>query len=225
MPGKTTKYSAFISYASRYAPWVERFHHDLERSLHSLGAKDRVFFDRKELVSGQSWVDQLERGIEQADHLILVLTPEALASEWVSKERSSFMVRNRAQRLGDQDSDLEKVAWFGEGSGGQTHEVGQKDSNKWDLYDMHGNVWEWAVSPWTSDYPEQASSGSRTVDPVAIPADLAQPDPRDRGVFRGGSYWVTPQDVRSAFRFHGVPGSRNQYLGFRVLLPSAPSEN
>ena len=99
MPGEITKYTAFISYASRYAPWVARFHHDLERSLQSLGEKDRVFFDRKELVSGQSWVDQLERGIEQADHLILVLTPEALASEWVSKERSSFMARNRAQRL------------------------------------------------------------------------------------------------------------------------------
>lgn len=65
----------------------------------ALGAHDRVFFDRKELVSGQSLVDRLERGIAQADQLILILTPEALASEWVGKERSSFMALNRAQRL------------------------------------------------------------------------------------------------------------------------------
>ena len=99
MSGRTSQLTAFISYANRYAPWVEHFHRDLERSLTALGAHDRVFFDRKELVSGQSWVDQLERGIAQADQLILILTPEALASEWVGKERSSFMALNRAQRL------------------------------------------------------------------------------------------------------------------------------
>ena len=99
MSEEKKKYVAFISYASRYAPWVERLHHDLERSLKALGANDRVFFDRKDLVSGPSWVDQLERGIEQTHHLILVLTPEALASEWVGKERSSFLALSRARRL------------------------------------------------------------------------------------------------------------------------------
>ena len=127
--------------------------------------------------------------------------------------------------FGDDESGLEQVAWYGEGAKGQTHEVGQKDRNEWKLYDMHGNVWEWTLSPWTDDYSEQASSGSRTVDSAALPADLAEPLPRDRRVIRGGCYWDTPRGVRSAYRSHWGPWSELGLQGFRVLLPFAPSED
>ena len=86
-------------------------------------------------------------------------------------------------------------------------------------YDMHGNVWEWTVSPFNS-YAE----GTRHVDPAAFPADLAEPDPRAHRVMRGGGYWGGPQLVRSACRDRGDPGFGSGSLGFRVLLPCAPSE-
>jgi len=41
---------------------------------------------------------------------------------------------------------LEKFAWCGLNSSGITHEVGKKLSNELGLYDMTGNVWEWATS-------------------------------------------------------------------------------
>ena len=48
--------------------------------------------------------------------------------------------------FGDNEADLEKYAWYGENSGGQTHPVGELLPMIIDgkaFYDLHGNVWEW----------------------------------------------------------------------------------
>jgi formylglycine-generating enzyme required for sulfatase activity len=85
----------------------------------------------------------------------------------------------------------------------KTVRVGSFQPNDWGLYDMHGNVYEW-VQDWFGDYP----TGSIT--------DPNGPDNGHSRVLRGGSWYSSAWDARSAGRLRGYPGNRNDFYGFRV---------
>ena len=102
---------------------------------------------------------------------------------------------------------LDEVGWYGDNSGNQTHEVGQKKPNAWGLHDMHGNVWEWCA-----DWYEDTLKGG---------ADPAGPSSGDHRVYRGGSWDLVASDCRAANRHRYDPGHRYNLLGFRpALVPS-----
>lgn len=91
----------------------------------------------------------------------------------------------------------------------QSLPVGSFPPNAFGLCDMHGNVREWVEDPWVDSYAGLPPDGvARTVDEAALTSR--------RRVVRGGSWYDTPNMVRSATRERSQPELRNFNTGFRV---------
>ncbi len=127
-------------------------------------------------------------------------------AEWEYAARAGS---TSAYYFGDDASKLDSYAWFLENANKTTNPVAQKEPNAWGLYDMYGNVWEW-VNDFDADGEDGYSAGPR-VDP------LGQKEGESRRK-RGGSWWKTPDYLRSAARGGQHPDSREDDLGFRLLL-------
>ena len=86
-----------------------------------------------------------------------------------------------------------------------TKPVGTKLPNRFGLYDMHGNVWEWCEDWWHSSYSGAPVDGSARVVPTA-----------SYRVRRGGFWESGARICRSADRRRSTPTSRLSYMGFRL---------
>ena len=113
----------------------------------------------------------------------------------------------RAGTTGDYAGDLNSMAWYSSNSEKTMHPVGTKQPNAWGLCDMHCNVWEWCAD-WKDDYP-----GGSATDPMG-------PSSGSLRAIRGGGWRGGASDCRSANRFGYDPGSRFNFLGFRLALSS-----
>ncbi len=80
--------------------------------------------------------------------------------------------------------------------------VGSFPPNKWGLYDMHGNVWEWCDDYW-ADKPAE---------------DYAPPKTGSNRVIRGGGWDYLAVLCRSAIRDGYGPEFRSDDLGFRPAV-------
>lgn len=109
------------------------------------------------------------------------------------------------------------IAWFGgnsfKGYNGKgfgnpatgSRNVATKQPNKWGLYDMLGNLWEWCYD-WYGPY-----TGGRVINPIGPATGIYR-------VNRGGSFGSGINDERSANRATNPPNEDSAWRGFRVVL-------
>ena len=105
-------------------------------------------------------------------------------------------------------NNINEVAWYDDRSGSKTHPVKGKKPNELGIYDFSGNVYEWCSDRY-GGYSAEKQTNSQG------------PSSGIYRVHRGGSWSDYARYCRASIRNGGEPGSRNNFLGFR-LAAAAP---
>lgn len=90
----------FISYSRADAAWAQR----LAASLKKADPARRIFFDLQSLRAGDDWDQKIDTALASSQHLIVVWSDVAQASDWVNRELYQFLaaakpLKNPRQRL------------------------------------------------------------------------------------------------------------------------------
>ncbi len=126
-------------------------------------------------------------------------------------KQGRFALNQKSRGWKESDSDFARHKPDGRGGHLANHTaVGSYVPNRWGLYDMHGNVWEWCCN-WSGDLANS----------LADPKGAASGDAR---VLRGGSWCDGARSCRSALRIRNFPGDRCYNFGFRLCCSAGPRE-
>jgi len=87
----------------------------------------------------------------------------------------------------------------------RTTPVGSFSPNRFNLFDMHGNVWQWVADCWNASYAGAPVDGSPWLNGEC-----------GKAVVRGGAWGLSPDDIRSARREGDNKDLRSGRRGFRV---------
>lgn len=132
-------------------------------------------------------------------------------AEWEKAARGGL--ESKKYPWGDQDPVCTpgafNGAYYGECGSTSAADVGLFAPNRYGLYDMAGNVWEWTSTAFRN-YPYSANDGRES-----IYSD-------EQRVLRGGSWENSAWNLRTSYRNRVNPASLAYDIGFRCALDGAP---
>ncbi|MEP7108872.1 MAG: formylglycine-generating enzyme family protein [Ferruginibacter sp.] len=129
--------------------------------------------------------------------------------------------------FGDDETQLDKYAWYEDNSNEKFQKAGLKLPNAWGLYDMLGNVSEWTLDHYEDKRMEKMPENSEN--PVIAPDKSRYPK-----ALRGGGFADEASQLRSANRIKSdrlwnrrdpqIPKSKwwltdAPWVGFRIIRP------
>lgn len=123
-------------------------------------------------------------------------------AEWEAAARAGS---DGKYHFGNSPAAAGEFAWYDDNSREVPHPVAQKKPNKFGLYDMHGNVWEWTADLYSKSYYEERPG----TNPPASKAGL-------EAVIRGGSWAFDADAMRAANR--ASTRKPNDDIGFRCAV-------
>ena len=105
--------------------------------------------------------------------------------------------------------DIDKVAWYEDNSGKETHPVKLKQCNEFGFYDMSGNVFEWCQDFYDVDYYDR----SPDVDPCNEKTATLY-----KRVLRGGCWHWGDKYCRVSSRSNNGQGVDSEIFGLRLAM-------
>jgi formylglycine-generating enzyme required for sulfatase activity len=112
--------------------------------------------------------------------------------------------------FGDDAAALNEHAWSTHNAAGNDPPVGALKPNAWNLYDVHGYLWEWCADAWHDNYQGAPVDGS-----------VWQSDTDSRRVLRGGSWKDPAERLTSSFRRPAPASLKDDAVGLRCVLETA----
>ncbi|MFZ5572355.1 MAG: PEGA domain-containing protein [Thermodesulfobacteriota bacterium] len=142
--------------------------------------------------------DKLGKAARSSDYYRL---PTEAEWEFAARERGGSLPYSGGNQVN-------AVGWNKGNSKRTSHPVGKKVPNNLGIFDMSGNVYEWVEDL----YVEDAYAAHARSNPVVKSGGSER-------VARGGSWYHSEKDARSAKRNKFAAETPNTYVGFRLVRP------